>query len=384
MTPANPDAPFGLYVHIPFCHARCGYCDFVTFTGKGDQRGAYVRALQKEIELYSKNPPFLPLQKGGQEGGFLSTIFLGGGTPSLLEPAHIDDLFSSIRRHLRIAPDAEITLEANPESVDAARLTAWRAAGINRLSFGLQAYDDGLLKSMGRLHNVAQFEHAYRMAKEAGFSNLSIDLIYGLPGQSLDSWNKTLQSTVGLAPEHLSLYALAIEEHTPFSAAGVTVESDLQAQMYDRARVFLAEQGYPQYEISNFARPGLECRHNMIYWRAQNYLGLGVGAVGCVDGRRWENHKNLSSYFKDVDAGRLPVIKEEHLDEPTRRFERLMLGLRLREGMTWPAHPMDSWIAERSRLAAQGCLEEIRPGTWRIADSYVPLTNQILLPFLSA
>ncbi len=359
--------PLGLYIHIPFCHARCGYCDFVTFTGKDDQRTSYIQALSQEIDLYPCST--------------LSTVFLGGGTPSVLEPQQIDVLFQKIKNHFTLDSEAEITLEANPESITPAQLQAWRDASINRLSIGLQAYDDTLLKAMGRLHSVHQFETAYRAAREAGFSNINIDLIYGFVGQSMESWKHTLRSALALQPEHLSLYALAIEEHTPFGAAGVTVNNDLQAEMYAWARSTLTQNGYPQYEISNFALPGKACRHNLIYWHGQDYLGLGVGAVGCTRGTRWENQKNLGPYYKDIAAGRKPIQLEETLDARTLKFERLMLGLRLREGVFWVERDPE-WLRQRAQLAAQGYLEELRPGTWRIPDPYVALTNQILLPFL--
>jgi oxygen-independent coproporphyrinogen III oxidase len=362
--------PLGLYIHIPFCHARCGYCDFVTFTGKDDQRRSYIEALIREVERYA-----------GRE---IATVFLGGGTPSVLEPDHLQSLFASLHQHFRLSPSAEITLEANPESVTSEKLSAWKAAGINRLSIGLQAYDDALLKAMGRLHTVRQFEEAYAAARRAGFSNLNIDLIYGFSGQTQDAWTQTLNAAIALEPDHLSLYALTIEERTPFGAQGMEVDADLQAAMYAGARSRLLNKGYAQYEISNFSKPGKECRHNLIYWRGQDYLGLGVGAVGCAGGTRWENHKNLGPYYKDIRAGRLPRSSEEVLDGPTRKFERLMLGLRLREGFSWAMEEDPAWLAQRSLLASQGRLEEIRPDVWRIPDPYVPLTNQILLPFLSA
>jgi oxygen-independent coproporphyrinogen-3 oxidase len=369
MTPRNPDA-LALYLHIPFCHARCGYCDFVTFTGQDDQRGRYAAAVAQEITLYQdvlRRP--------------LGTVFFGGGTPSALDVGHFQTIFNAIRQYATLQPDIEITVEANPESITPEKLAGWRDLGINRLSLGLQVYDDDLLKAMGRLHTVAQFETAYGAARRAGFANINIDLIYGFPGQDLAGWNRTLEQTAALNPEHLSLYALAVEEHTPFAAQGAKVDADLQAAMYAAARGALASLGYGQYEISNFARPGFECRHNLTYWRAQDYLGVGVGAVGCVGGVRWENQKNFGPYFKDLASRRLPRQKEEQLSEETQRFERLMLGLRLREGFPWVESDA-RWLAERSRLAAQGWLEQIKPDVWRIPDSYVAMTNQVLLPFL--
>jgi oxygen-independent coproporphyrinogen-3 oxidase len=234
---------------------------------------------------------------------------------------------------------------------------------------------------MGRLHSVAQFEQAFGAARRAGFPNVNIDLIYGFPSQTLDGWQSTLLKTLALEPEHLSLYALAVEEHTPFAAEGAKVDPDLQAAMYAAARELLPADEYRQYEISNFALAGRRCEHNLVYWRGDNYLGLGVGAVGCVQGLRWENHKNLGPYFKAVAAGQLPRQSEEQLSPETQKFERLMLGLRLREGFFWQETDA-RWLEERSRLASLGWLEETGPDTWRIPDRFVPLTNQVLLPFL--
>ena len=311
----------------------------------------------------------------------ISTVFFGGGTPSLLGPRHVSQILNAVRSHFDLSPDAEVTLEANPESITLEKARAWKNAGITRLSVGLQVFDNALLKKIDRLHTVEEFMEAYHSVRQAGFDNVSIDLIYGFDGQTLDSWKETLKSTVALNPEHLSLYALKIEEHTPFASRDLRINDDLEAEMYEWARRSLAAEGYQHYEISNFARPGRACRHNLIYWRQQDYLGVGVGAVGCVEGLRWENHKNLHDYHRDIAAGALPRVLTENLDQNTRRFERLMLGLRLREGLFWDdTNP--EWLKQRSALTARGLLEEIDPGRWRIPDSAVSLTNQILLPFL--
>jgi oxygen-independent coproporphyrinogen-3 oxidase len=361
------NSPRGLYIHIPFCHAWCGYCDFVTFTGKEDRIQAYVNGVCREFQLYERRS--------------VDTVFFGGGTPSLLEPQQVQQIVAAARAHFDVDQDAEVTLEANPESVTLEKARGWRQAGVNRMSLGLQAYDNALLKAMDRLHTVEQFEAAYQAARAAGFDNINIDLIYGFTGQSLEAWKQTLSASVALAPEHLSLYALAIEEHTPFAAQGIKVDSDLQADMYAAARDLLKRAGYEQYEISNFSKPGRACRHNLIYWRQQDYLGVGVGAVGCVGGVRWQNHKNLPDYFADIDKDHLPRASEEPLNDKTRKFERLMLGLRLREGLEWGEESDPAWIDHRARLATRGLLEETHPGRWRVADNAVPLTNQVLLPF---
>lgn len=358
----------GLYIHIPFCHARCGYCDFTTFTGKESQIDAYVDALCQEIPLYPSTP--------------LQTIFFGGGTPSLLEPHHAQQILTAVQKHFTLSDHAEVTLEANPESITLDKAKGWKTFGINRLSLGLQVMDDTLLKTIDRLHTVEDFLAAYRNVREAGFDNVSVDLIYGLPSQSLVTWQETVKKTVALQPDHLSLYALKVEDHTPFRAQDIKIQDDLQAEMYEWSRGFLKEAGYEQYEISNFAKPGKECRHNLIYWRQQDYIGIGVGAVGGVGGVRWNNSKTLSDYFALIKEGKLPRLSVEHLDESTRKFESLMLGLRLREGLEWGKESNPEWIAHRSKLQAEKLLEEVSPGRWRIPDHAIALTNQILLPFV--
>jgi len=412
------DQSAGLYIHIPFCHARCGYCDFVTFTGKEDRIAAYVENLCCEMDLYKKmfeipsprvgeglgegtygrkrldpsSPPSPtpPLRIGGsakaivaERGeGVLKTIFFGGGTPSLLEGPQIARILQHARRQFLISADAEITMEANPESLTEDKARAWRAAGVNRLSLGLQAMDDALLKTMDRLHTVAEFHAAYESARNAGFDNINIDLIYGFPGQSMAAWQDTVQKTIALNPEHVSMYALAIEEHTPFAAQKITVNADDQGDMYAWARGAMSAAGYPQYEISNFARSGRECRHNLIYWRQQDYLAVGAGAVGCIGHKRWTNHKTLHAYEQDIQAGRLPRLSVETLTDQERRFERLMLGLRLREGLEWGEESNPAWQDQRRKLVREGHLEEIRPGRWRVTEKSVAFTNKVLLPFL--
>jgi oxygen-independent coproporphyrinogen III oxidase len=387
----KPSSPTGLYLHIPFCHARCGYCDFVTFTGKEDRIDQYVSDLCKEITMASSpavvgggqtldkvGPP--PVAVGGDVSK-ITTIFFGGGTPSLLSPAHVQKILDSARENFDISKDAEISLEANPESVTFDKALGWRNAGVNRLSIGLQAYDDRLLKAADRLHSVREFEDAFHACREAGFENINVDLIYGLPKQSFEDWKNTIQRTLSLRPEHLSMYALKVEEHTPFHAAGISINDDLQAEMYEWARTALVENAYAHYEISNFALPGKECRHNLIYWRQDNYLGLGVGAVGCMNAVRWENHKNLADYGKDISNGKLPRVSEEILSFETQRFERLMLGLRLREGLLWDERD-PVYLAERDELRKKNLLEHTAQGLWRIPDAAILLTNQVLQPFL--
>lgn len=363
----------GLYIHIPFCQARCGYCDFVTFTGKEAEQQVYVDSLCRELERQAKELVV---------GRPLSTVFFGGGTPTLLSPEQIAQVLNAVRSLFRLTPACEITFEANPESVNAEKLRAWREAGANRISLGLQALNDRLLKSMDRLHSVEGFLKAFQLARAEGFDNLNVDLIYGFPEQRFQDWKDTVVEVTALSPEHLSLYALTVEAHTPFAERGVTTDNDQQAEQYAWARAFLSKAGYAHYEVSNFSRPGKACEHNLLYWRQQDYLGAGVGAVGCVEGLRWQNEKNLGPYRKAIEANRWPRQSEEHLDAKTQKFERLMLGLRLREGLSWETLNEPAWNATREKLAAQGLLEEWTPGRWRVTEAGLPILNQVLLPFL--
>lgn len=366
--------PFGLYIHIPFCQSRCGYCDFVTFTEKESHIPRYVKALAQELILYAVRPR--------QSRTTLSTVFLGGGTPSLLNPADIQVLFEAIRKNFQLDSQVEITLEANPESVTKERILSWRHHGINRISLGLQAYDNDQLKAMDRTHTLEKFQEAYALLRTAGFSNVNIDLIYGFPQQTLADWKKTLESVVSHQPEHISLYALTVEPNTPFAAKGTQVDHDVQGDMYAMARTHLTESGYHQYEVSNFSRPGFQCQHNLIYWRKENYLGVGVGAVGCVDHQRWSNFKNLSDYFKRIDVNRLPHAEIEQIDDATHEFESIMLGLRLREGVRWTPSFEKRWGAVRETLVKKKWLEPVSENRVRITEPMVPFSNQVLLAFM--
>jgi len=312
----------------------------------------------------------------------VQTVFFGGGTPSLLEIHHVQAILDAVRTCFRLDPAAEITLEANPESLTLDKARGWRAAGVNRISMGLQTADNTLLKKIDRLHTFEDFLRAYRDAREAGFSSISADLIYGLPSQTVADWQQTLDAVLPLGLDHISLYALAVEANTPFAVQKITTNSDLQAEMYAMALDRLPKAGLAQYEISNFAKPGHECRHNLIYWRQQDYYAVGAGAVGCVGNERWTNQKTLHAYEQDLQGDRLPRQSVETLSDAERRFERLMLGLRLREGLAWGDEPNPVWKRERERLLHEGLLEKTEADRWRIPASSIALTNQVLLPFL--
>ncbi len=315
---------FGIYVHIPYCISRCPYCDFNTYVGIEDTAPAYVDALLREAEDWTGRAP----------GRLAGTIFIGGGTPSLLEPVLMRTLLDGLRATFRVDGDAEVTMEANPETIDADRLRAFRDAGVNRVSFGAQSFRAHVLATLGRAHTAGRTEAAVREARAAGFDNLNLDLIYGTPGETLDDWRVSLERAIALAPEHLSAYALTIEDGTAFGADVASgrmpaPDDDDQATKYELALDLLADAGYEHYEISNWARPGRACRHNLMYWTQGEYAGLGAGAHGHLDGIRSWNEKLPRAYIE-----RSPAVRagQERLDDATRAAEWLQLRLRLVAG----------------------------------------------------
>jgi oxygen-independent coproporphyrinogen-3 oxidase len=294
-------AVYSLYLHIPFCRQRCSYCDFNTYTTIGELKGAYVRALIEETQQVGRQAA------ASGEAIHIQTIFFGGGTPSLLTPQAINDILCAARQAFTFLPDVEITLEANPGTVNTSYLAALRAAGVNRLSYGVQSALPGELALLGREHDFATAVEAVEQARSAGFDNLNLDFIYGLPGQSVGDWERTLSAGLALQPEHLSLYCLTIEPGTPMqqwlsSGRIQPPDPDLAAEQYELAGKLLAEQGYIQYEISNWAKPGRECRHNLTYWRNQSYLGLGAGAHGFAAGYRYQVVRQPRAYIRRMIA----------------------------------------------------------------------------------
>ena len=331
--------PHSLYIHIPFCRHRCAYCDFNTYAGQEESLPAYVDALCREIEFVGNHAPAkLPLH----------TIFFGGGTPSLLTPNQFEAILKSISDHFNLL-NPETTIEANPGTVLLADLRDLRSLGINRISFGVQSANPFELRMLERAHNYFDVIHAVTWARQAGFDNLNLDLIFGLPLQTLDDWSITVNLILGLAPEHLSLYALTMEHGTPFgrwSARGLipTPDPDLAADMYEWAGESLESAGYQQYEISNWSKPGLECRHNLQYWRGLPYLAVGAGAHGYVNGYRYSNALRIKTYIErlnkqpseDLPFPLTPATVNHHCQTTQDdKGEFMMTGLRLtREGVS--------------------------------------------------
>ncbi len=326
----------GLYVHVPFCLTRCGYCDFNAYTGLDHLRSRYVRALLREAELAGAAWPE-PVE----------TVFVGGGTPTTLAAEDLAALLVALRERYRVPPGAEVTVEANPDTVDVGKLVVLRESGATRLSMGAQSFDPTVLASLERVHGPDAVRRAMAAAREAGFEDVNLDLIYGAEGETLASWQRTLREAIALGPEHVSAYALTVEPGTPLGRAVALglrrpPDPDLQADMFALACELLGEAGYRHYEVSNWARPGRECRHNLGYWRRRPYLGLGAGAHSFRGERRWWNVRPPEEYLRRVEAGELPIGGEERLGPEQAHLEEVLLRLRILEGV--PA----SWAEPRA------------------------------------
>jgi oxygen-independent coproporphyrinogen-3 oxidase len=325
----SPAQSFGLYVHIPFCPQRCPYCAFTILTGHTALYDRYVEAVCAEIRSWQSLAHKGPLQ----------TVFFGGGTPSLLEPKQVQRILDTAAATFGIAPDAEITLEANPTTADADKFTALRASGCNRLSLGVQSFNDTDLKTLGRWHSAADARAAYATARQAGFTNVNMDVIFSIPGAARQHWQATIHTLVTLAPEHISTYSLTIEEGTRFARRYhqgrlAPVSEDDDAWAYAWVMETLAAAGYEHYEVSNFARPGYRSRHNWGYWHGADYLGVGLSAHSLLDGQRHWNLRAIHAYLTAVEAGHAPYAGSELLDPLTARHEQLWLQLRTCAGAT--------------------------------------------------
>jgi len=387
--------PVSIYLHVPFCTVRCAYCDFNTYANLESLIPAWELALREELARWASSVAGRPVQ----------TIFLGGGTPSLLEGKAVARILKAIRRDYSLTPDAEITMEANPESVELDRLTAYRAAGVTRISIGVQSLNADELRFLDRLHDANRAARAVELARAATFESISLDLIFGLPRQSLSSWQRTLEGALALAPDHLSCYALTVEEGTPLASrvtAGSVREanSDLVAEMADWTETCLAAAGYAQYEISNFAKPGHTCQHNLVYWRHQEYVGVGPGAHGFVDGVRYAVERSPSRYIDSLsqpgELDGLPspaIVSQEPIDDTTAALDAIVMGLRLNAGIdmeTFEAQHGDAWSAFQPALRwgkdsellahAGGRLRLTRKGRRLANELFVLLLEPTLVP----
>jgi putative oxygen-independent coproporphyrinogen III oxidase len=375
------ETPFGVYIHWPFCLSKCPYCDFNSHVRQAAiDQPRFVKAFAAEIAATARRAP----------GRTVSTIFFGGGTPSLMEPATVGAILDAVGRHWTIAPDAEVTLEANPTSVEAARFRGYRAAGVNRVSLGVQSLDDAILKQLGRLHTAQEALAAVAVARTI-FERYSFDLIYARPGQTVAAWRTELTRALGEAGEHRSLYQLTIEPETPFAAlhAGgklVLPNDDLGRDLYDITLDQCAAAGLPAYEVSNHARPGAECRHNLVYWRYHEYAGIGPGAHGrlMVDGARHATatEKRPESWLMRVEASGHGVTTDDELTRDEQADEFLLMGLRLAEGIDpdrYAALAGRSIASERiADLTGHGFVETTADGRLRVTRSGFPVLDAVV------
>ncbi|MDQ6682639.1 MAG: radical SAM family heme chaperone HemW [Chloroflexota bacterium] len=377
-----------LYIHVPFCRLVCAYCDFATIAGRANEIPRYVAALHRELAMRA-----VP--------GRLATIYFGGGTPSLVAAPMIGALIDGTVDHCGVQPD-EVTLEANPSARETPDWSGLRAAGVNRISLGVQSLRNRDLVTLARGHTAEEARAAYRAARAAGFENVSIDLMYGVPGQSLDDWRANLRAAVALEPDHLSLYALQLVLEPDEWAApprdgalrwrrrlAARQDDDLAADQYRLAEELLAESGYRHYELSSWAAPGRESRHNAAYWRRVPYLGLGAGAHSFDGESRSWNVRSLDRYIERVEAGEPPAEGRERLDAPTRAFEAVALGMRFVSGLSRRAFSAEFGVDPIERFPAaveagrRAGLIELTDTSLRLSTRGRLLASEALLPFLT-
>ncbi len=404
-----------LYLHIPFCERKCAYCDFLSAPADPPVRISYIKKLQEEIAYYG--PQFEEYQ--------VSSIFFGGGTPTILEGYQLAAILETVKEQFHLAVDAEVTVECNPGTLTAGKAEKLVQEGFNRLSMGLQSADDRELQLLGRIHNFAQFLENYDLARKAGFENINVDLMSALPGQTLKSWQSTLQKVTALRPEHISAYSLIIEEGTPFyerfaederireegGHPRLLPEEEVERQMYELTEAFLYTKGYERYEISNYAKPGYECRHNCGYWTRKDYLGLGLGASSLVEHQRFQNTSDLKEYLEQEyflqsekrygRASEKNLLQEENgltqtghhihieaLDKKSEMEEFMFLGLRLMAGISRQQFEKTFQVTLNSvygevlrKLKSEQLIGEVA-GYVRLTEHGIDVSNYVLSEFL--
>ena len=368
-----------LYLHIPFCIKKCDYCDFLSGPSTRAGQEAYIYALLREMETVSKNLKKRPVD----------TVFIGGGTPSVPECDVMEKLLQGLRDYFLFSADAEVTIEANPGTLTPEKLSIYRKYGINRISIGLQSPNNKELAMLGRIHNYAQFLESFQMAREAGFSNINVDLMFAIPGQCYEDWIENLRMVAALVPEHISAYSLIIEEGTPFAEQNLDLpDEDTEYQMYEDTAEILERYGYRQYEISNYAKQGYMCRHNAGYWQRREYLGFGLGASSLYRGMRFSNTRRMQEYLKE---SRNPdqIRKDVTVLSRNERIEEFMfLGLRMTEGISekkfeenFDVRLMDVYGDILQKYEETGFVEHIET-KWRLTRKGIHVSNHILADFL--
>lgn len=320
----------GIYIHIPFCKQKCAYCDFNSYAGMNELPNAYVNALAQEIERAAGREDI--------DGKKVISIYFGGGTPTFLDASGLNRILVVVKRNFSAGLDAEISIEANPETLDLKKLKALRKIGVNRLSLGFQSFQPRLLDILGRKHTAEEAVHGYHLARRAGFDNINIDLIFGIPSERLSDWKDTLRKVVELQPDHLSCYSLSIHHGTRLAwlvekGKLAEVSEDEQAEMYEYACSYLKSRGLDQYEISNFSRPGKQCRHNLIYWKNGDYIGFGAGAHSHLNAHRWANAKHPKRYIEMMAEKGEAVVSRVLNSDRVEQSETIYMGLRLNTGL---------------------------------------------------
>lgn len=320
----------GIYIHIPFCVQKCLYCDFISGPASLSTKRDYVNQLIKEIEL-------------SQESYIVDTVFIGGGTPSVLDADWIKEILCKLKERFDFTDDCECSIEVNPGTVDFDKLKKYREAGLNRLSIGLQSCNDNELKALGRIHDYSTFKETYRLAREAGFENINVDLMSSIPEQTKESFINSLQKVIKLNPEHISVYSLIVEEGTPFYDMDLNLpDEEEERRVYHETGRVLKEYGYEQYEISNYAKPGNECKHNIRYWKCKEYIGFGVAAASYLNGMRWKNTENVGKYIKYLQSASANsnmknsdfYCEKEILTPEDKYAEFMFMGLRMNQGVS--------------------------------------------------
>lgn len=374
----NRRIPLELYVHIPFCVRKCQYCDFLSDPSDEETKDRYIEALLKEIRAAEHTEDYE-----------IVSVFIGGGTPSALKAEAIASIMRTLQEKFFFCEDAEVTIEANPGTVDPEKLTIYRNVGINRLSLGLQSTDAEELKLLGRIHSYEEFLKSYEWAREAGFSNINIDLMFAIPGQTGEAWRQHLYQVAELNPEHISAYSLIIEEGTPFAEQNLDLpDEDTEYQMYEDTAEILERYGYRQYEISNYAKQGYMCRHNAGYWQRLEYLGFGLGASSLYGGMRFSNTHQMQEYLKE---SRNPdqIRKDVTVLSRNEQIEEFMfLGLRMTEGISekkfeenFNVRLMDIYGDILQKYEETGFMEHIET-KWRLTRKGIHVSNHILADFL--
>ncbi len=377
----------GIYIHIPFCIKKCVYCDFLSFPADDAAKSAYMAALNEEIKAMAEAYSAYEVQ----------TVFFGGGTPSCMDKELIKDCLLTIQMHFHVADNAEISLELNPKTATLEKMIFLKEAGINRLSIGLQSADDNELKLLGRIHTYADFLDVYAWARHAGFENINIDLMSALPGQSLETWQKTLHSVLELEPEHISAYSLIVEEGTPlfdhFSQYPPLPDEETDRLMYHETKQLLAAHGYTRYEISNYAKKGFESHHNQIYWQRgcdhiSNYIGLGLGASSTVQNYRYKNTDSLSEYMTFCKTPEAFRYEAQYLSALELMEEFMILGLRRMEGISSSEFERTFGVSLCSvyketliKWQMAGCLAE-QDGFWFLTEQGIDVSNTVLADFM--